>query len=175
VPAEVLRDRLADVLTPVELVKKHPTYRMRGPPGPHRADMWACSITTRGFDQPSLPYDLRIVRHCPHSHARARALLPGRRTYPLDPSTSRDVTVHDPSRGQRLRTILGILSRIMKLLEQLLDRLPGRRSGDFTRSTVRGALDEFEPRPTSQEKHLTNREQTITFAAHRHAFPGNPS
>jgi hypothetical protein len=42
VPAEVLRDRPADVLTPAELVKKHPTYRMRILLGPtYRADMWA--------------------------------------------------------------------------------------------------------------------------------------
>ena len=42
VPAGVLRDRAADVLTPVELVARHPAYRWRVVIGPtYRADMWA--------------------------------------------------------------------------------------------------------------------------------------
>jgi hypothetical protein len=42
VPAGVLRDRPADVLSPVELAKRHRTYRQRIVIGPtYRADMWA--------------------------------------------------------------------------------------------------------------------------------------
>ncbi len=42
VPAGVLRDRPADVLSPAELAKRHRTYRMRILIGPtYRADMWA--------------------------------------------------------------------------------------------------------------------------------------
>lgn len=42
VPAGVLRDRPADVLSPVELAKRHCTYRQRIVIGPtYRADMWA--------------------------------------------------------------------------------------------------------------------------------------
>ena len=42
VPAGVLRDRNADVLSPVELAKRHVTYRFRVLMGPScRADMWA--------------------------------------------------------------------------------------------------------------------------------------
>lgn len=42
VPAGVLRDRPADVLTPSALVKRHGTYRSRVLMGPsYRADMWA--------------------------------------------------------------------------------------------------------------------------------------
>jgi len=42
VPANVLRDRLADVLTPSELARRHRAYRFRVMLGPsYRADMWA--------------------------------------------------------------------------------------------------------------------------------------
>jgi len=42
VPANVLRDRAADALTPSELVKRHHAYRYRVMMGPsYRADMWA--------------------------------------------------------------------------------------------------------------------------------------
>jgi len=42
VPANVLRDRPADVLEPVELAKRHRAYRWRVLIGPsYRADMWA--------------------------------------------------------------------------------------------------------------------------------------
>jgi hypothetical protein len=42
VPAGVLRDRHADVLSPTELAKRHETYRLRIQMGPsYRADMWA--------------------------------------------------------------------------------------------------------------------------------------
>jgi hypothetical protein len=42
VPANVLRDRKADVLAPVELAKRHHVYRLRIMIGPsYRADMWA--------------------------------------------------------------------------------------------------------------------------------------
>ncbi len=42
VPANVLRDRMADVLAPAELAKHHRTYRWRVAMGPsYRADMWA--------------------------------------------------------------------------------------------------------------------------------------
>ena len=42
VPAGVLRDRKADVLTPAELAGRHGTYRRRILLGPsYRADMWA--------------------------------------------------------------------------------------------------------------------------------------
>lgn len=42
VPAGVLRDRKEDVLTPVELARRHGTYRRRVLLGPsYRADMWA--------------------------------------------------------------------------------------------------------------------------------------
>lgn len=42
VPANVLRDRAGDVLTPRELVRKHRGYRCRVMLGPsYRADMWA--------------------------------------------------------------------------------------------------------------------------------------
>ena len=42
VPANVLRDREADVLSPERLAGRHPTYRMRVTIGPsYRADMWA--------------------------------------------------------------------------------------------------------------------------------------
>lgn len=42
VPAGVLRERAADVLTPVELAARHPAYRWRVVIGPtYRADMWA--------------------------------------------------------------------------------------------------------------------------------------
>jgi len=42
VPAGVLRDRKADVLTAAELAQRHGTYRMRVQMGPsYRADMWA--------------------------------------------------------------------------------------------------------------------------------------
>lgn len=42
VPGKVLRDRKADVLTPVELARRHNTYRRRILLGPsYRADMWA--------------------------------------------------------------------------------------------------------------------------------------
>jgi hypothetical protein len=42
VPANVLRDRPADVLAPVELAKQHSAYRWRLVIGPtYRADMWA--------------------------------------------------------------------------------------------------------------------------------------
>jgi hypothetical protein len=42
VPANVLRDRKADVLAPAELAKRHCTYRWRVAMGPsYRADMWA--------------------------------------------------------------------------------------------------------------------------------------
>ncbi len=41
-PANVLRDRQADVLTPVELARRHRAYRWRLVIGPtYRADMWA--------------------------------------------------------------------------------------------------------------------------------------
>ncbi len=41
-PANVLRDRPADVLTPVELAARHSAYRWRLVVGPgYRADMWA--------------------------------------------------------------------------------------------------------------------------------------
>jgi hypothetical protein len=42
VPANVLRDRVADVLTPSQLAQRHPAYRYRVQMGPsYRADMWA--------------------------------------------------------------------------------------------------------------------------------------
>jgi hypothetical protein len=42
VPAGVLRDRPADILTPAPLAKRHSTYRSRVLMGPsYRADMWA--------------------------------------------------------------------------------------------------------------------------------------
>ena len=42
VPANVLRDRPADVLTPSELARRHRGYRWRVMIGPsYRADMWA--------------------------------------------------------------------------------------------------------------------------------------
>jgi hypothetical protein len=42
VPANVLRDRLADVLTPTDLAKRHCAYHYRVMMGPsYRADMWA--------------------------------------------------------------------------------------------------------------------------------------
>jgi len=42
VPANVLRDRAADVLTPAELAQRHPAFRCRVMMGPgYRADMWA--------------------------------------------------------------------------------------------------------------------------------------
>lgn len=42
VPAGTLRDRRADVLSPVELAKRHTAYRFRVLIGPsYRADMWA--------------------------------------------------------------------------------------------------------------------------------------
>jgi hypothetical protein len=42
VPANVLRDREADVLSPEELARRHTTYRQRVLMGPtYRADMWA--------------------------------------------------------------------------------------------------------------------------------------
>jgi len=42
VPAGVLRDRRADVLSPAELARRHRTYRCRVIMGPsYRADMWA--------------------------------------------------------------------------------------------------------------------------------------
>lgn len=42
VPANALRDRASDVLTPRELVRKHRAYRCRVMLGPsYRADMWA--------------------------------------------------------------------------------------------------------------------------------------
>jgi hypothetical protein len=42
VPANALRDREADVLTPRELIRKHRAYRCRVMLGPsYRADMWA--------------------------------------------------------------------------------------------------------------------------------------
>jgi hypothetical protein len=42
IPAGILRDRLADVLTPVELARVHGGYRRRILLGPtYRADMWA--------------------------------------------------------------------------------------------------------------------------------------
>jgi hypothetical protein len=42
VPANLLRDRAADVLTPAALAKQHRTYRQRVMMGPsYRADMWA--------------------------------------------------------------------------------------------------------------------------------------
>jgi hypothetical protein len=42
VPANVLRDRPADVLTPAELAKRHDAYRSRIIIGPsYRADMWS--------------------------------------------------------------------------------------------------------------------------------------
>lgn len=42
VPAGVLRDRLADVLSPSELARRHGTYRQRILLGPsYRADVWA--------------------------------------------------------------------------------------------------------------------------------------
>ena len=42
VPAGVLRDRLADVLSPAELARRHGTYRQRIFLGPsYRADVWA--------------------------------------------------------------------------------------------------------------------------------------
>ena len=41
-PANVLRDRAADVLAPPELAKRHRTYRQRVMMGAsYRADMWA--------------------------------------------------------------------------------------------------------------------------------------
>ncbi|MBI4231213.1 MAG: hypothetical protein HY608_10295 [Planctomycetes bacterium] len=42
VPADILRDRKGDVLTPAALAKRHRTYRQRAQMGPsYRADMWA--------------------------------------------------------------------------------------------------------------------------------------
>ncbi len=42
VPANLLRDREADVLTPRELARRHRAYRARVAIGPtYRADMWA--------------------------------------------------------------------------------------------------------------------------------------
>jgi hypothetical protein len=42
VPANVLRDRAADVLAPADLARRHRTYRQRVLMGPtYRADMWA--------------------------------------------------------------------------------------------------------------------------------------
>lgn len=42
VPANVLRDRLADVLAPAQLARRHRAYRCRVMIGPsYRADMWA--------------------------------------------------------------------------------------------------------------------------------------
>lgn len=41
-PANVLRDRLADVLSPADLAKRHRAYHYRVMIGPsYRADMWA--------------------------------------------------------------------------------------------------------------------------------------
>jgi hypothetical protein len=51
VPANVLRDRLADVLAPAELARQHSAYRWRLAIGPtYRADMWAALER-----QPELP------------------------------------------------------------------------------------------------------------------------
>ena len=51
VPANVLRDRAEDVLSPEELAHRHPTYRQRLMMGPsYRADLWA-ALTA----QPDLP------------------------------------------------------------------------------------------------------------------------
>ncbi|MBI2571736.1 MAG: hypothetical protein HYV63_32400 [Candidatus Schekmanbacteria bacterium] len=42
VPAGILRDRPADILSPTELARRHRTYRCRVRMGPsYRADMWA--------------------------------------------------------------------------------------------------------------------------------------
>jgi hypothetical protein len=42
VPANLLRDRLGDVLSPAELAKRHRAYHYRVMIGPsYRADMWA--------------------------------------------------------------------------------------------------------------------------------------
>jgi hypothetical protein len=42
VPAGILRDRTADVLSPAELARRHLVYRFRVMMGPsYRADMWA--------------------------------------------------------------------------------------------------------------------------------------
>jgi hypothetical protein len=55
VPANVLRDRPADVLAPAELAKQHSAYRWRLVIGPtYRADMWAALERKPGLSAASL-------------------------------------------------------------------------------------------------------------------------
>ena len=54
-PANVLRDRPADVLTPAELAKRHSAYRWRLVIGPtYRADMWAALEREPGLSAAAL-------------------------------------------------------------------------------------------------------------------------
>jgi len=55
VPANVLRDRPADVLTPTELARRHRAYRFRVMMGPsYRADMWAALDADAGLSAADL-------------------------------------------------------------------------------------------------------------------------
>ena len=69
VPAGVLRERPADVLSPTELAHRHPAYRYRVMMGPsYRADMWAALAT-----QPNLT-TAQIARQAYGSYATAAAV-----------------------------------------------------------------------------------------------------
>ncbi len=55
VPANVLRDRVADVLTPTELARRHRAYRCRVMMGPtYRADVWAALEADPGLSAAEL-------------------------------------------------------------------------------------------------------------------------
>src|SRR5258708_8263524 len=55
VPANVLRDRLADVLSPADLAKRHCAYHYRVMIGPsYRADMWAALERNQELSTPEL-------------------------------------------------------------------------------------------------------------------------
>lgn len=92
VPAGVLRDRRADVLSPAELARRLPAYRFRVMMGPsYRADMWAALAT-----QPNLT-TAAIARQAYGSYATAAAV---RRAFAVVTSGVDDSSSKRPRRGE---------------------------------------------------------------------------
>ena len=79
VPANVLRDREADVLPPRELARRHRAYRARVMIGPtYRADMWAAlDEDSSAVRRDASPTHLRLVRDGVACEAGPRAAVLG--------------------------------------------------------------------------------------------------
>jgi hypothetical protein len=93
--AKILRDRPADVLTPVELARRHSTYRWRLIIGPsYRADLWAAlernpdltvtELARRSYSSIGAAWETRqswrlLNSNTGTEHAPRRMMLPGAR------------------------------------------------------------------------------------------------